>query len=314
MLYIAKHVWQAQHRETRGNILPFQITFSKGLFMRFDFYQISVVDGGADLFRDELTHSQRNEIAHEIILSRPEGVYRNQSYHLGNLTQQGDAIWGRIIRPGATQIGIMNEETGDVDDATVDSAFWTHFVYLIDEQVIAVVRNPEFFSGEPHGMSRLVESVINAGIAQQPYSLRVIPKSRTQTFWEVLARSRKVTYLRMEFVPPNVFRSRGQLADILRTLRTNNGAKKVGYDLSNAERGLEIQEADESIREEVTYIGQGGGRWQIRHQEADGTKKTARSDHATVTGQVDYQIGQITDTSIRTAILQWIRRFLEQLT
>jgi hypothetical protein len=280
--------------------------------MRFDFFQVSVVDGGGNLYMQELTHERRNEIAKDIVLGRPTGIYRSQSYHLGNLAEQNGAIWGRIIRPGATQIGIVDEQTGDVDDAEIDSAFWTHFAYLIEEQVFAVVRNQDFFSGESSGMARLLERVLNAGLSQENYSIRVIPKSRPQQFWEIV-NAAKVTYLRFEFVPPNAFRSQGPLTDLLRTLRTNNGAKKVGYDLRNAQNGLEIQQSDEAINEEVSYIARGGGKWKVNYQDGDGVTKTARSDQAAVDGQIDYRIDQITNRDIRAAIFAWIRGILERL-
>lgn len=126
---------------------------------------------------------------------------------------------------------------------------------------------------------------INRLRVDQHYTIEAAPIVNTSSFWEFAAQNKgSVTSIKFEFVVPNMFGTKDQLNDDLRSLRDREKAKRVSVTLHSPE-GLNTD--TERTRESVEYIDRAGG---VIRAKAKGRKtylSTEQEKRTRVPGDAD---------------------------
>lgn len=236
--------------------------------MNFTFYlfRVSLIPrSGTELFASNESDQRKDELIRSAIESRSLGVYRNTRYQILNPTRNsyGDLQF-RLCRPDSADLAFRDPETGDLVDEQVPAFAWSHGIYSGEgTQVIAIARNTSFFAGKAQNIGLIIQSTLNSFLQNEAYEARVFPLTERTSFWEFVRVADRVTLLKFDLIPPNVFGGERRLRRNLRFLGQIINVKRfVQAFHSDRTEGLRVQE--DAFASQVDYVSAGGGKWHAK--------------------------------------------------
>ncbi len=233
----------------------------------------------AELFSQSLNDDSRYRMLVDALLKpKGGGIYRNIRYRIYNaeLTPEG-AVVGRLSHPGEIDRTIPDATGLRLRDITEDTEDWVHFLfYGKGEQVLAVQKNADFFSGREEGLVEILQSTLNAAIDDDRVQVVVQPLTRPGTFWAVVERATELFEVSFVFVAPNMFGGKQPLTKLLTLQTALHNASLVKAGVENPDGTLRYDRND-ATEAEVAYAEAGGGSWKVDMKDKEGPRRDIRS-------------------------------------
>lgn len=253
------------------------------LRMQLVLFRVGILpNDDAGLFTRELPQEEPLRLIRGALLSfRGNGIYRNTRYALYNVEEvDGQAIVGRIGRPGEIERTVLDDSGDRLKDIREPTEEWAHFVFVTDqEQIIAVQKKPEFFSGSEDGLKEILESTIAASLNDPSLQVVVTPITRLGSFWEAIKEAAALFSVELRFVAPNMFRGRNDIADIVNLCKIQHNAIYVNSSIENPAGNLVFERTAET-EQEVSFAELGGGSWRIDMVDGTGNRRPVSSGGA----------------------------------
>lgn len=135
--------------------------------------------------------------------------------------------------------------------------------------------------GSPSALLLGLLREINRRKIDEYYTIEAAPIVDTASFWEFAEKNKgSITTIKFEFVVPNMFGTKDQLNDDLRSLRDKEKAKRVSVTVHSRE-GLNTD--TERTRESVDYIDKAGGEIKARAKGGKSYLSTEQEKRTIVT-------------------------------
>ena len=225
-------------------------------------------------------------------LSRqPHIVRKNKNYNIYNFDTAIEGVTGRIGRPDVVELSRPTPDGKRLQDVIEDTTEWVYFAFGgVGENLLVVQWKPVFFGGTEEGLSDILELLIQRGLDDERYQVSVVPKTDRQDFWNAVRAADKIYSLDLVARVPNPLRGSSEFADIVEYNYKLFNATEFNSGIKNEEGLIDIPEGEESVDQQVRFVADGGGEWQLEVSDNDGERRRVSSKNPEITKSIKLDV------------------------
>ena len=229
------------------------------------------------LYKHPLEDNSRFDLIDSALKDSMPVIRKSTEYRFYNHHREGETVIGRIGHPDIIERSLPTENGSGLVDFSEESESWVHYVFTDHgEQVMAVQRKQKFFAGNPDGMADIIHAILAETISDDQVVIAVKPITMTGNFWSQIKDATKLYKVSFDFVPPNMFKGRKPLADLLELQHKMHNNTLFKASIENQDGNLSFPENDQTIAE-VDYAAAGGGGWEMDVETERSGRHTVRS-------------------------------------
>lgn len=243
------------------------------------------------LFAEDLDDKIRHDLIAGALSRQPHIVRKNKNYNIYNFDTAIEGVTGRIGRPDVVELSRPTPDGKRLQDVIEDTTEWVYFAFGgVGENLLVVQWKPVFFGGTEEGLSDILELLIQRGLDDERYQVSVVPKTDRQDFWNAVRAADKIYSLDLVARVPNPLRGSSEFADIVEYNYKLFNATEFNSGIKNEEGLIDIPEGEESVDQQVRFVADGGGEWQLEVSDNDGERRRVSSKNPEITKSIKLDV------------------------